>query len=478
MAHSPFCQGIAAALRQVISDCGDRTAFRFADQVLTYEQIGAVIADKVAVYHQMGIRESSIVGVMADDPIQFVTDVVALLDLGAFVILLSADTTQWELKRLSATVLFDYILSGASTNANAVVGRDRVLTCERHDRSPVVHGAAVGYLTSGTTGHQKLACRSEKAVLVEAMAVSQELYQAPGRRVAVIVPLSHSFGFGVCAIAGLLAGAELHYFSRMPPSAYLAEFRRSAIEMVPLVPAQLRLIAEACNAPDFGALAAMVAGAPLDPRTARLANERLGCAIGHIYGTSETGTIAIAPPGETLVSGGRACRHVSLRLDPIPPAWGAEETDIAMEGTEGVVSVRSEALFQGYVTSNAIDRDYVKTGWFLTGDCARLVDGRLELVGRLSSAINVGGVKVSPEEVEAVLLEFPAVEMALVVGQDDDLAYRRIKAYVSPEDVDLKALRRFCEQRLSASKRPHSYHGVAKFTTTPSGKIIRTQRIE
>ena len=68
--------------------------------------------------------------------------------------------------------------------------------------------------------------------------------------------------------------------------------------------------------------------------------------------------------------------------------------------------------------------------------------------------------------------------MALVVGEKHELADQRIKAYVAPADVDLKELRRFCDERLSAAKRPNVYRAVAAFETTPSGKIIRTQNLD
>jgi acyl-CoA synthetase (AMP-forming)/AMP-acid ligase II len=161
---------------------------------------------------------------------------------------------------------------------------------------------------------------------------------------------------------------------------------------------------------------------------------------------------------------------MEVRLDALPTEWTGATAEAS---TEGIVTVRSAALFEGYVTLEGIDRGPVQTGWFTTGDRARWVDGRLELLGRVSSAINVAGVKVSAEEVEAALLEFPAVRSALVTGVADALAHERIKACVTPADVDLQALRRFCEERLSPSKRPHYYEAVAALATTPSGKVLR-----
>jgi len=300
-----------------------------------------------------------------------------------------------------------------------------------------------------------------------------ELGLRPGLKLAALVPLQHSFGFGDCALSGILAGAEVSsYPLRLPPSAYLAELERASIDTVALVPPQLRLLADASNGPAFARLSVFSAGTPLDPRTARLAEERLGCALGQVYGTTETGVIAVAPPGE---GGGRSVGkpspHMEVRLDPLPPGL---EMSTPRASDAGVVTVRSPALFEGYLEPDGLDARSVEKGWFSTGDCARMVNGRLELVGRLSSAINVAGVKVSAEEVEAALLEFPQVRGALVTGVDDALTYQRIKASVTPEDVDLDALRRFCEERLSPPMRPHYYEAVHGFATTPSGKAIRT----
>jgi len=462
----------AVALSEAVSAYGDRPAFRSGDRVLTYSQLGAIVEDKSAAYDSAGIRRASTVGVIADDPAEFLTDVFALLKLQAFCVLLPAETTHWELERLSGSVRLGHVLSAAPVDGRSVpVGDARVLARLNGEHASIGRAACLGFLTSGTTGRSKIALRTEKAMLAEAAAMRHELGLTPGRRLAAMVPLHHSFGFGDCALTGILAGAEVSSYPRMPPSAYLAAFERAAIEVVALVPPQLRLLAEASNARVFDRLSVLSGGAPLNVGTARLAEERLGCALGQVYGTTETGIMTVAPPGEGS-SGfvGKPSRHMEVRLKGPPTGWAAATPGAS---GEGVVTVRSEALFEGYVTLDGIDARSVQTGWFATGDCARWIDGRLELLGRLSSAINVAGVKVSAEEVEAALLAFPGVRGALVTGVDHALTYQRIKAVVTPADVDVDALRRFCEERLSPSKRPHYYEAIAALATTPSGKVIR-----
>jgi acyl-CoA synthetase (AMP-forming)/AMP-acid ligase II len=464
-------QGFAAALNDVVSTHGDRPAFRCAECMLTYAELGALVERKTTAYESAGINRLSVVGAIADQPAEFLTDVFALLRLQALVVLLPAEITAWELERLSGAVQLSHILSAAPINASIPVGPVRFLTAVHDARISLTQGPGLGFLTSGTTGRPKVALRTEQAMLVEAAAMRHELDLTPGRRIASIVPVHHSFGFGDCALSGILAGAEVYSYPRMHPSAYLAAFKDSAIDVVALVPPQLRLLAQACNAPVFASLSVFSAGAPLDARTDRLARQRLGCMVGQVYGTTETGVIAVAPPSEgSAASVGKPAHHVEVRLEKLPSGWEAT----AEVPDEGVVTVRSLALFEGYMTLDGIDRRAVDTGWFSTGDRARFVEGRLQLLGRISCAINVAGAKVSPEEVEAALLDFPAVRSALVLGVEDVLSHQRIKACVTPADVDLKALRRFCEERLSPTKRPHYYEAVAALATTPSGKVVRT----
>jgi acyl-CoA synthetase (AMP-forming)/AMP-acid ligase II len=310
-------------------------------------------------------------------------------------------------------------------------------------------------------------------MLDEAIAMEAELDLSPGTRLATMVPVHHSFGFGDCVLSGMLAGVEVHSIPRMLlPSACLAELVDKHIDAVAMVPPQLRLLADASKSALALAPSVLSAGAPLDARTAQLATERIGCPIGQVYGTSETGVIGVAQPrlGGTLCVGAPS-HHVDVRLDALPPEWTS--SGCAAGVPEGVVSVRTKALFEGYVSRSGVDTSAIGHGWFVTGDRARWVGDQLQLLGRLSSAINVAGVKISAEEIESALLEFPGVNLALVFGVDDPLTHKRIKALVTPANIDLAALRRFCEERLSPSKRPYYYEAVASIPATASGKVLR-----
>ncbi|HLS66095.1 MAG TPA: acyl-CoA synthetase, partial [Pseudogracilibacillus sp.] len=105
--------------------------------------------------------------------------------------------------------------------------------------------------------------------------------------------------------------------------------------------------------------------------------------------------------------------------------------------------------------------------------------GLLCIVGRKNNMIIRGGQNVYPEEVEALLKEFPFVEDAVVVGNDDAYWGEQIIALVQwsvavrDERHYVSQLRRHCRKYLATYKRPHTYVTVAKFPYTTSGKIDR-----
>ncbi|HEY3139989.1 MAG TPA: acyl-CoA synthetase [Acidimicrobiales bacterium] len=112
--------------------------------------------------------------------------------------------------------------------------------------------------------------------------------------------------------------------------------------------------------------------------------------------------------------------------------------------------------------------------WLVTGDMATVeADGSISLVGRGSGAINTGGEKVFPEEVEAVLKTHPGVYDCVVVGVPDDRWGSAVTAVVHPTgaaEVTLEDLAAHCKQRLAGYKSPKRLVVVERIQRSPSGK--------
>jgi acyl-CoA synthetase (AMP-forming)/AMP-acid ligase II len=112
--------------------------------------------------------------------------------------------------------------------------------------------------------------------------------------------------------------------------------------------------------------------------------------------------------------------------------------------------------------------------WAMSGDFAHVeADGSIVLHGRGSLAINTGGEKVFPEEVEATLLAHPAVQDTLVVGVPDERWGERVVAVVAPRDdgdLTLEELRAHCRKELAGYKVPRELVIVKQIQRGPNGK--------
>src|SRR5947209_10509456 len=127
-------------------------------------------------------------------------------------------------------------------------------------------------------------------------------------------------------------------------------------------------------------------------------------------------------------------------------------------------------------TAEAVDPD----GWFHTGDLGRLGDdGCLRLVGRIKEMLRVGGENVAAAEVEALLLQHPAVKQAVVVGQPDARLGEVCVAFVERKDgpraseADLLA---YCRAGLASFKTPRQVRFVDEWPMSGTGKIQRLDR--
>jgi acyl-coenzyme A synthetase/AMP-(fatty) acid ligase len=146
--------------------------------------------------------------------------------------------------------------------------------------------------------------------------------------------------------------------------------------------------------------------------------------------------------------------------------------------------VRSARTASRYLDRGAeplIDRD----GFVDTGDMVELRDGRYYFIGRKGGIINVGGLKVHPEEVEAVINADPRVRMSLVRARRNPITGAVVVAEVVLADADaagaagaaadaLKSeLLDACRRALPAHKVPTMLRFVAALELTPAGKLVR-----
>jgi malonyl-CoA/methylmalonyl-CoA synthetase len=147
----------------------------------------------------------------------------------------------------------------------------------------------------------------------------------------------------------------------------------------------------------------------------------------------------------------------------------------------GEIAVKGPCVFQGYLnrpdaTAEVLDSD----GFFYTGDIASIDErGEVRIVGRRATdLIKTGGFKVGAGEVEAALLEHPAVREAAVVGAPDDDLGERIVAFVvlSPgAQPSAEELAEHVARLLAPHKRPRAVRFVETLPRNAMGKVLKKQ---
>ena len=442
----------------------------------TAQDVADLAGTRLKAYRQAGIGPGCRVGAVAWPAASFVADVLAVLALDAVVIPLPRQMSEWELARTEERAALTHLAAPADwpllPGAGAVVAGERLIARKPPGEAPP-GGAASAQLTSGTSGQTKVALRPVSALLAEAENYRTALDLGAGTVLACPVSLHHAYGFGLAALAAPLAGATTIVTSADRPWMLSHAVKENDVTLVAGVPPLLRLLAEGNPGPSARRIGYLSAGMPMDQRTAELVGTALGGWLGEVYGTTETGPICVRPPvpWTDAQSLGQPLPGVRIDLRPLEPGLQPSGDDAAGP-LSGLVAVHSPTAMTGYLYPDRVDVAPVADG-FVTGDIGRLTPDGLVIVGRLANCINVGGTKVSPEEVEAVLLEFPTVRSCLVDGEPDEWLGQRIRATVTPADVDLSALQAFCGQRLSRTKQPSRFVGVDILQTTTTGKVIR-----
>jgi acyl-CoA synthetase (AMP-forming)/AMP-acid ligase II len=144
-------------------------------------------------------------------------------------------------------------------------------------------------------------------------------------------------------------------------------------------------------------------------------------------------------------------------------------------GERGEVVIQGPNVTRGYDNNPEANATSFTDGWFRTGDQGFLdANGYLTLVGRLKEMINRGGEKISPREIDEVLLTHPSIAEAVAFGVPHPMWGEEVEAtVVLREPVPEGDLIAYCKERLAEFKRPKQIHITDAIPRTATGKIQR-----
>jgi acyl-CoA synthetase (AMP-forming)/AMP-acid ligase II len=170
-------------------------------------------------------------------------------------------------------------------------------------------------------------------------------------------------------------------------------------------------------------------------------------------------------PGTVGRNAGPDVRVVDDRGSTVPP------------GVTGEIVIRGENVTRGYENNPAANEAAFIDGWFRTGDQGTMdADGYLSITGRLKEIINRGGEKISPREVDEIIMEHPAVHQCVTFGMPHEMLGEEVAAAIVLKEgaaCDDRELRQFASVRLADFKVPKKILILKEIPVGATGKLQR-----
>lgn len=150
---------------------------------------------------------------------------------------------------------------------------------------------------------------------------------------------------------------------------------------------------------------------------------------------------------------------------------------------DGVIWVRGDCLFMGYLTANGIEKKLDSDGWFYTKDRGEWdLNGNLRILGRMDNMFISGGENIQPEEIESILKQHPQIDEVVVFGKPDPifghLPAAIVRGKITQEMANIEVeLEAFLADKIARFKRPRQYYPWPENTEQTGLKVNRTSLI-
>ena len=332
--------------------------------------------------------------------------------------------------------------------------------------------------TSGTTARPKIVPLAHRHLMASARNVGATLGLQPTDRCLNVMPLFHIHGLVAALLASLGAGGSVACTPGFHQLRFFEWLKALAPTWTTAVPTMHQAVLE--RALRDGSLLAghtlrfvRSSSAALPVPVLEGLEDVLGVPVVEAYGMTEAAHQMASNP---LPPAARKAGSVGLSAGSEVAILDADGRRLAA-GEVGEVAIRGENVFDGYESNPDANAQAFTDGWFRTGDEGCLAnDGYLVLRGRLKEIINRAGEKVSPLEVDDVLLRHPAVAEAVTFGVPHDRLGEEVAAAVvlrNDADVGERELQDFVAQTVAPFKVPRRIVLVDEIPKGATGKMQR-----
>jgi acyl-CoA synthetase (AMP-forming)/AMP-acid ligase II len=295
-----------------------------------------------------------------------------------------------------------------------------------------------------------------------------------------VMPLFHVHGLVASTLATIATGGTVVVPSKFSPLSFWRVARGCGVTWYSAVPTLHQLLLARAGDPSDPSRRPAGAehlrfirscSASLPPRVMHALEAAFGAPVLEAYGMTEAAHQMTSNP---LPPGTRKAGSVGYGTD-VRVAIMDGAGRICSHGERGEVVIQGPNVIRGYENNPEANATSFVDGWFRTGDRGYLdADGALWLVARIKELINRGGEKISPREIDEILLAHPAVAEAVCFGVPHGTWGEEVAAAVvlcgAATEAELVA---YCREHLADYKRPKQIHITDAIPRTATGKIQR-----
>ncbi len=503
-------QTLVHLVEKVAQRSPDAEAIVHGERRVSYGQLWRQVSALAGVLRSGGLQPQDRVALLLDNCPEYVASYYGVLAAGGAVVALNTATKSRDLLNWidhsgaswfivdANHVEYKSLIEGLDRSVNVIVvgtpkggGTDLFTSwaqiIEEADAAVVsvvpdisdtaAHLAAIIY-TSGTTGKPKGVMHSHKNLFENMRSIQEYLALTEKDRLLNVLPFYYSYGNSVLHTHLAVGGSIVLENSLVYPHKVL---ERAAVERATGfsgVPSTFNLLLSRTKLHEYD-LSAMrymtQAGGPMAPAiTERILKELPHVDLFVMYGQTEaTARLAYLPPSELENKMGA----VGIPIPRVDIEIRAEDGSVVPPGETGEICACGDNIMMGYWQDPETTAEVLKDGWLHTGDLARRDDdGYIYIVGRSSEMIKSGAHRISPKDIEEVILELEGIEEVAVVGVPDDFLGQLIRAVVvlSPEaKLEKRDILRHCKKNLAIYKMPKQIEFTDQLPRTASGKIRR-----
>ena len=336
--------------------------------------------------------------------------------------------------------------------------------------------------TSGTTSRPKIVPLTQRNVTASARHIGASLNLVAGDKCMNIMPLFHIHGLIAAVLSSLGAGASVHCapgFNALRVYGWLDEIEPTWYTAVPTmhqaILSRASRNAESMERARNNLRLVRSSSSSLPPQVMKELEDTFDVPVVEAYGMTEAAHQMACNPLPPAV---RKPGSVGIAAGPEVAIMDESESNLLAIGEIGEIVIRGPNVTPGYENNPEANASAFTDGWFRTGDQGVMDDeGYISITGRLKEIINRGGEKISPREVDEVLMDHPAVAQAVTFAMPHDKLGEEVAAAIvlrEGESAEEGDVREFVSGHLADFKVPRR---VLILEEIPKGATGKLQRI-